>query len=180
MKMWLKRASITLFAIIAILSIWGVVAPPDPENCSICGHIKCHAPCLLNLSTGEIGELELYQPHELKVGEIAENQTGGTFSFIYSAGLQAIRLTEPWYIEITVPVKGERKDETHFCTQCRILLDSYTNGYVVLDIYESGSPQVYGIYENSNYDIRCYEVRVFNEGEDKAVVLRIDGKLNLD
>ena len=45
-----------------------------------------------------------------KVGEIAEEQTGGTFSFICPAGLQGIKLTDPWYIEIDTP---KRKAKEH-------------------------------------------------------------------
>lgn len=92
MKTWRKRISILLLVIVAILAIWDVIAPPDPEECSICGHLKCHAPCILNLATGEIGELELYQPNLQKVGEVAEEQAGGTFSFICPAGLWGIIL----------------------------------------------------------------------------------------
>lgn len=108
MKTWLKRISLPLL-IIAILLIRDVVTPPDPGDCSICGHLKCHAPCILNLATGEIGELGLYQPNFQEVGEIAEEQTGGTFSFIYPVGLQGIRLTEPWYIEVSVPMEGSER-----------------------------------------------------------------------
>lgn len=175
MKTWLKRISIPILIIIAILIIWDVVAHPDPEDCRICGHLKCHAPCILNLATGEIGELELYQPHFQKVGEIAEEQTGGTFSFICLAGLQGIKLTDPWYIEIDIPMEGERKNNSYFCERCRILLDDYKKGYVLIDIYDLQNPVVYGFGDGGIYEIRCYQISMTAKWEKEVIMMRVDG-----
>lgn len=177
MKTWLKRISIVLLITIAILMIWDIVVPPDPEDCSICGHLKCHAPCILNLATGEIGEMELYQPHFRKVGEIAENQTGGTFSFIYLAGLQGIRLTDPWYIEVDVPMKGDRKNNAFFCERCRKLLDDYEQGYVLIDLYDLENPVVYGFEEGAAYEMRCYQITVTAKWVKREFHVRMDGTL---
>lgn len=177
MKTWLKRISIVLLITISILMIWDMAAPPDPEDCSICGHLKCHAPCILNLATGEIGEMELYQPHFRKVGEIAEDQTGGTFSFIYLAGLQGIRLTDPWYIEIDIPMEGEKKNNTFFCNMCRELLKEYEQGYVLLDLYDLENPVVYGFKEGAAYEMRCYQIAVTPKWVKSEFHVRMDGTL---
>jgi len=113
LKIWLKRCSVFVLVIVTIIT-WKMILPPSQQECSLCGNPKRHAPCILNLATGEIGELELYQLHFSKAGEISHQQTGGTFSFIQAAGLTGIELTDPWYIEIVVPMKGERKNETLF------------------------------------------------------------------
>lgn len=177
MKTWLKRISIQLLAIIAILIIWNRVAPPDSDNCSICGHLKCHAPCILNLATGEIGELELYQPHFQKVGEIAEEQTGGTFSLIYTAGLPGIRLTDPWYIEVDLPMEGERKNLTFFCLSCRELLSKYKKGYILLDLYDLENPKLFNIEPGKVYEMRCYRIEVSEGSDERILNLRVDGTL---
>lgn len=177
MKTWLKRISIVLLTAVAILIIWDVATPSDPGDCSICGHLKCHAPCVLNLATGEIGELELYQPHFRKVGEIAEEQTGGTFSFIYPAGLQGIRLTDPWYIEVDVPTEGDRKNNSFFCERCWKILDEYEDGYVLIDLYDLGNPVVYDIEDGATYKIRCYQIQITTEREIDVYHVRMDGIL---
>ena len=177
MKTWLKRMSISLLAVVTILIILDIPAPTAPEDCSICRHIKCHAPCILNLATGEIGELELYQPHDKKVGEIAEEQNGGTFSFIYFAGLRGIRLTDPWYIEVDVPMEGERKNNSFFCEKCRNLLDKYEQGYVLIDMYDLENPVVYAFEDNTTYKMRCYKITSTVRLEKKYYSLRVDGIL---
>lgn len=177
MKTWLKKISITLLLVAMILIVWNVVAPPASEDCSICGHLKCHAPCILNLATGEIGELELYQPHFQKVGEIAEEQTGGTFSFIYPAGLQGIRLTDPWYIEVAVPMEAGRKNISYFCKECRKLLDDYERGFVLIDIYDLQSPKIYDFQDGVTYEMRCYHIAITAKWAKGDFNLRVDGIL---
>lgn len=39
-----------------------LVLAPEPEHCVVCS-VKYHAPALLDLSTGELGEMEVYSPH---------------------------------------------------------------------------------------------------------------------
>ena len=177
MKTWLKQISVLLIFILIISVIWWKCDPPEPDECSICVQLKAHAPCILNLSTGEVKELELYQPHYRKVGEIASEQTGGTFSFFYAAGLQGIKLTDPWYIELPVPQKGECIDKSHFCKNCRELLSEYNEGYVLLDLYDKTSPAVYAVTESLDLKIRCYEITVTAENDEEYKLL-IKGKLN--
>lgn len=160
MKTWQKRISLLLLTVVAILIICDVIAPPDPEDCSICGHLKCHSPCILNLATGEVGELELYQPHFQKVGEIAEKQTGETFGFIYPAGLQGIKLTGPWYIEVDVPMVGEKKNNSFYCDKCRELLSGCEQGYILVDMYDLQNPVVYDFEDGATYEIRCYQIKM--------------------
>lgn len=56
---------------------------PEPDRCSMCADISMHALCIINLSTGEKLELDIYEPHQYPVGEIAEEQPGGIFQ-LYS------------------------------------------------------------------------------------------------
>ena len=98
MKTWLKRISTILLMSLLLCTAWQWLVPPGSEECSICRFIKSHAPCLLNLSTGEIGELALYEPHHTKVGKLAEVQHGGTFSFFYAAGAKDT-------VSLKIPVK---------------------------------------------------------------------------
>ena len=56
---------------------------PEPEICALCGNgsgTSYHAPVLVNLSTGEIGELRVYNPDPHHRNEIAKEQSTGTFS----------------------------------------------------------------------------------------------------
>ena len=142
MKIWLKRISAISLIALLLCTAWQRLVPPSSEECSICRFIKSHAPCLLNLSTGEIGELALYEPHRTKVGELAEVQQGGTFGFFYAAGAKGTRTTNPWVLTIRVPIEGARIRKSHFCQKCRELLEGYNHGYVLLDLYDKTKPTI--------------------------------------
>lgn len=177
MKIWRNIFSSLCLLAIAILTIVNVVEQTASEDCVICGYTKCHAPCILNLATGEIDELQLYTPHDQIVGEIAEEQTGGTFEFIRAVGLHGIKLTDPWYIELDIPMEGNKMRLSHFCGSCRKRLAYYECGFVLLDIYDLASPVIYKIKDGASYEMRCYIIEISANQEDEIFRLRVDGTL---
>ena len=36
---------------------------PESEECALCDAFPRHAPCLVDLNTGDVKELDIYQPH---------------------------------------------------------------------------------------------------------------------
>ena len=177
MKTWQKKVSILSLLFLVVIIIIFVVDSPDLNDCSICGYIKCHAPCILNLATGEIDELQLYTAHEFDVGELTEKQTGGIFGVIQVAGLRGIKLTDPWYIEIEVPMVGNKKRISHYCDSCRKWLEDHQSGFVLLDIYNLENPIIYKIEDGASYEMRCYKIGISTNQEKKCFLLRVEGTL---
>ena len=178
MKIWLKRISITLVIALTLCIAWQYLLPPSSKECSICRFIKSHAPCLLNLSTGEIGELALYEPHRTKVGELAEVQQGGTFGFFYVAGVKVTQTTSPWVLHIRVPMEGERIRKSHFCQKCRELLKEYNHGYILIDMYSKDAPTVYPILADTSYLVRCYSITVEPKHVREEFEITMEGTLD--
>ena len=177
MKIWQIIASVLCLLTLAIISVVNAVVSAGSQDCSICGYIKCHAPCILNLATGEMGELELYMPHDREVGEIAEEQPGGTFGFISAAGLHGIRQTDPWYIELEIPMVGNEKRISHYCDGCCKRLEYYQSGFVLLDVYDINNPIIYRIEDGASYEIRCYKIKISANRENQKYLLCVDGML---
>ena len=100
MKKYIFPAIVVILILICMITILPV---PEPKRCAICDSIPYHAPALVNLATGEVGELTVYEPHPFKVAELNECQQGGTFSFIYVAGLNGYSNTANWETHITIP-----------------------------------------------------------------------------
>lgn len=174
MKTWLKILSSMMAVAMLIAFFIADNSVATPEQCPICTHAACHAPCLLNLATGEIDELALYPPEIVSSGSIRpEYRTGGTFSFFSAAGCQGIKLADPWYIEIKIPVAGELIDRSRFCKLCQELLETCNRGYVLIDLYDEDAPRVYPITADKIYELRCYAVSVASGGAE--MILRIDG-----
>ena len=103
-RMWLKYAMPVLLLVLSFLyGFWlrgiaaerGVTAwqtvllTSEPDRCALCGNgdgPRYHAPCLVNLSTGEVGEMQVYDHDALRIWEISSTQQTGTFSLPHCAG----------------------------------------------------------------------------------------------
>lgn len=173
-----KRATILAVVLILSTAIYYVLPVSEPERCSLCDSFPRHAPCILKLSTGELVELEIYDPHQYKVAEIAEEQPGGYFSFVRGAGLDG-HMVAAEYLTATIPVKTERMNEEYFCNDCRELLDDYKRcGYVLVDVRDPEAPVPYPVKEGTSFSLRHYEVEIGKNQEDDKWELIIRGTFN--
>lgn len=171
----MKKVATIWVILLVVLMGCSTVPVPEPERCSICDDLSRHALCIINLSTGEKLELDLYEPHPFLVGEIAEEQPGGYFSFIRGASIEGYKVGAE-YIVISVPVKSEKMDEQFFCNDCRErLADNVNNGYVLVDLYEPSEPIVYPINISTSFSVRCYSTSVQENTEEDKYEITIVG-----
>lgn len=173
----MKKLILPLITVLILLSACGTEVP-EPEQCSLCDDLSRHAPCIINLSTGKKLELDVYEPHPFLVGEIAEEQRGGYFSFVRGAGVEGYKLGAE-SVTITIPVKSDGLDQQYFCNNCRELLADYKNqGYALVDLKDTESPVVYVISADTKATFRCYEISVQEIKEDGKYEISIIGTLN--
>lgn len=100
------------------------------------------------------------------MGENAEKQPSGSFSFIRGAGIEGYKVAAG-YIVIAIPVKSEEMDQRFFCNACRNRLASNAKrGYVLADLKDPDEPVVDTI--NTSTLVRCYSVSMqYNTEKDK-------------
>ncbi|MBQ2021717.1 MAG: hypothetical protein II211_04830 [Peptococcaceae bacterium] len=169
-----KIAKITVAIIAIALVLWFAILYFGPDRCPLCDFIKSHAPCLVNVATGEVEEMALYTPHYQLVGEIAEEQNDSTFSFVTIAGARGTRVSSPWIMELDVPVAKEPLFKYHFCRDCRKLLADQA-GYVIADLYVHGQPVVIPITDGMEQELRCYKITAVMNVEDNVIELKVVG-----
>lgn len=165
----MRQKLVSIIAAIAIICGIGfaTVLNQEPDRCPLCEFIKSHAPCIVNIETGEVEELTLYMPHDTLVGELAEVQNDSTFSFVSAAGARGTRISSPYKMELEVPITKEPAMKTAFCKECRDRLSGYGHGYVLADLYDRGNPVIYAIEDGMKATVRCYDISVsYNEEED--------------
>ena len=137
---------------------------PDPERCALCGPgVPYPAPCLLDLSTGQVGEMTVYLPHPAKPGEVApmDKQPTGTFNYFSCIGLPGIRETCAFTCTVTLPKEHRLMVPALYCRNCRRLLaQAGVEGYVVVDLYDPAHIRAYPIQEGKSELIRDYRVTV--------------------
>lgn len=146
----------------AYAALWeAVIELPDPEQCALCSEgMRYHAPCLIDLSTGQMGEMTVYTRHPSRPGEIApmEKQQTGTFNFQPCAGLMGIRETCTHTCTVPLPERERLMNPALFCKKCRQLLAwAGLEGYVIVDLYDLGHIQAYPLRDTV---IRDYRVSV--------------------
>lgn len=174
----MKKSVLLCIALFIVLTSCASGSAPEPERCSLCDDLARHAPCIINLSTGEKVELDMYEPHPFLVGEIAEEQRGGYFSFVRGAGVEGYKLGAE-SVTITIPAKADKMDQQFFCNACRELLAYHTNsGYVLVDLKDTDAPVIYGIDADVSYSFRCYDITIQELVEDKKYEITVTGTLN--
>ena len=170
----MKKYIIPMITVILILILAHAILPaPEPERCAICESIPYHAPALVNLTTGEVGELSVYEPHPFKVAELNPYQQGGTFSFIYVAGLNGYSDTANWETHITIPTNENEYEEKFFCKACRERISSHTeNGFLLLDLRVPESFLILPIDSDVVQTVRCYEIQTKTTLDEVMVIVR--------
>ena len=147
----------------AYAALWADMADlPDPERCALCGpRVPYPAPCLLDLSTGQVGEMTVYLHHPTKPGEVApmDKQPTGTFNYVSCIGLPGIRETCTFTCTVTLPKERRLMVPAQYCRDCRRLLaQAGVEGYVVVDLYDPDHIRAYPIQEGKSELIRDYRV----------------------
>ena len=173
-----KYISPTIAAILILICLITILPAPNPKRCAICDSIPYHAPALVNLATGEVGELSVYEPHPFKVAELNSYQQGGTFSFIYVAGINGYSDTANWETHITIPINENEYEEKHFCKSCRKLISGHTeNGFLLLDLRSPESFSILSLESDVIQTVRCYEVQT-KQGRDEIETI-VQGTLEI-
>lgn len=161
-------------------ALWTLlVFAPELEICALCENgrgISYHTPVLVNLSTGEVGELQVYDPDPRHCNELAEVQSTGTFSFIYVAGLIGYRDTCDHSSNVTLPKEKEPITPSYFCHDCRTILTGTANeGYILADLYNPGEIVTYAIENNTTYTIRDYDISISSRDKSNELSIRVIG-----
>lgn len=173
----MRKIVILCIALFVTLSACGTNHNREPEMCALCDNPPCHAPCIINLSTGEILGLSVYELHPFTAGELAEEQPTEYFCFIQGAGISGHKLGGK-SVTITIPTGLKGLSRQYFCTACLDMLASYANqGYVLADLKNPKKPIIYGIYENASFSFRCYDVSIQKRSDGEEFVVTIIGTL---
>jgi hypothetical protein len=123
--------------------------------------------------------LSVYEPHPFKVAELNEYQQGGTFSFIYVAGINGYSDTANWETHITIPTKENEYEEKFFCKACRERISGHTEkGFLLLDLRTPESFLILSLDIEEIQTVRCYEVQTKQSMDEIEIV--VHGTLEIE
>lgn len=126
---------------------------------ALCNSTCYHAPCLIDLSSGQVRELTVYTPDPNLPGKPAaeEDQQSGSMDFSYFKDALIIRDTNK-----------------HLC-QAQLSASS-AGVYVLADLYDPENIRFYPVEPQSTYIIRDYEVSIYADG-DRGLTIEVQGLL---
>lgn len=184
----MKRNTIKIALVVLI--ILGVLVGASmlvPRECVLCDVEQYANICLINLHTGEIEELEVYDVGRLyengkvlDTREFSNRQTFGTFNFVNCAGLTGYRTTGTHNTyEMDVPDKVQRISRKHYCSDCYKQLVAVSNkGYLILDSYNPEDKQIYSMNEGDHHLIRVFDVSVI--AAEEKLTLKVIGTMEIE
>ena len=135
--------------------------PPDPAYCPFRNaKTPYNAPVLLDLSTGEMIELRVYQNDPARPGELAPAQRTGYMQTIQFEDNQlVINGGQNCYITLPPPAKWKRMKRGLYCCDMRAEIERWASkGYVVLDMKNHDDIAVFPISLSDEYEIGDYMV----------------------
>ena len=150
---------------------------PASKECVLCDAFPRHAPCLVDLNSGKICELEIYQPHHTKVAELSDEQYGGYMSLVQFGEISGILLGAD-RVELKAPVKPTGICDSLFCENCRILLnDNKCQGYILADLRKPEDFSVWQIAKGISASVRCYEIDITASNDSQELLIVMKGTL---
>ena len=149
----------------------------EPRVCALCSNktnANIHAPCIVNLATGEVAELAIFDPHP--TDDSAAEKKGYT-SFYTGAGAVIQQDSDNEYCVASLPKEEEPMNHTHFCYNCRCRITELDrDGYVIADLYDPDNISVFEVCSGVEYGIRDYLVTV-NRTDGGGLEIRVNGLL---
>ncbi len=175
LKMWQKILSLLL--IVSMATLVGC-SQQEQKECCLCSSFRYHAPCLIDLETGDLKELELYFPHPTLVAELADPQPEqGTFSFVRLGNVSGFTDTANRIIEMDVP-SADKTTNPALCHECRAQLQAdYTSRYVLADLYDKDAKTLIPIKADTELTIRCYEISMQQNEDKDGIAVIVQGTL---
>ena len=151
-------------------------AAPEPELCALHDLAgRYHAPALMNLATGEIVEMRVYETKPTRPWEIKTHQRTDYVFLYYGAGLSGFTHGGQ-SSHVDLPQFGETMDNELFCRKCRWKLSlANGKGYALLDLHDSGNMRPYAIAKGKTYEINGYSVSIKKGHEALSLSIDVTG-----
>jgi len=169
---------VIVIAAILLLLFYGYSSDiPEAEECTLCDAFPRHALCLVDLNTGDLKELEIYQPHHTKVAELSDEQYSGYMSLVQFGDISGILLGAD-RVELEAPARATGIRDSLFCKSCRMLLkDNKCQGYILADLRNPDTPSVWKIQDGTSFSVRCYEIDITASDDSEKLIIVMKGTL---
>ena len=146
------------------IPIW---TTPEPEMCALCSHKDDMppflAPALIDLSTGELCELNPYRRDPNDPTKLGEVKTGIDEMHFFDGAL--VTALSGKNVQVLMMEPAEPINYTLYCHECRkVLTRAGRSGCVLLDLHDFDARKAYAIRRGANYSINGFSVKIDTYG----------------
>ena len=160
-----RRFPVIVCAILACCVIG--ISLYEPKNCPLCYAEPSDVPCLVDLHTGEIGEIKIGKR------ELSDDPATFAFYFVEVAGCKGYCDTASRCCQITLE-QGERvMNPFLYCHSCRAKLRELRHDrYAVLDLRHTETATVYSA-ACGEFDIGKYHIEIADDGTSIVLLSKL-------
>ena len=143
------RSKLSGLVLCAVIMSLLVTCGRRSSHCYLCQGIPYEAPCLVDLSTGDVAPLT-----------VSNNNGAASIWFLGKARV----VLESEAAHVTIPSAPQTVSADLFCEDCMALVDATPNsGYVLADLSDLGSIQLYPIVNRGIFTIRSYNISIVGD-----------------
>ena len=140
----------------------------EPQNCPLCHAVPSDVPCLIDLHTGEIGEMRIGK------GELSDDPASFMFYLVDVAGCEGYCDTASRCCQITLEEGSRVMNPFLFCRSCRAKLRELRHErYAILDYTSPDGVTIHNI-RNSSYSIERYCIEYALLDNTSTLTVRVD------
>ena len=158
MKQWKKIVCIAAAMLVICAAI--VFLSGNRKECCLCNNPNYSVPCLVDLETGDILELNLDGPSATY--DYNGQSDVETFSFIRFGNVTGTKQTAPGIIELKVPTT-DKSTAPALCNKCRKLLPrGYDGRYAIADV---DNRELFPMFVEAKIIIGSYQIEITHSNE---------------
>lgn len=140
-----------------------------------------HAPVLIDLLTGEAGELQIYdyvkQGTEL---ELAVAQRSGATRLFICAGVMASTDLDSHICRVQLQNTDFLINKARYCEDCRMrFVNSAESRYLLIDAYDREHLDDYSIIPGETFQVRDYQILISAEDQNRNIEVYVIGQKNI-
>ena len=140
----------------------------EPASCPLCHTEPSDAPYLVDLHTGEIGEIRIGK------GELSDDPATFVFYFVEIAGCKGYCDTAARCCQITLKSEQDTMNPFLFCRSCRAKLRELRHErYAILDFTSPDSFSVHSI-QTGSFSIGQYNIEHTSSNNEAALIVHIE------
>lgn len=155
-----------------LLAVWGTNILPD--ECAVCSYVPLNGPCIVNTSTGDIWDVQVFPPRPNISNAIYEKEEGNDYGYCWlqqGLGYKGSGIALPDNNKAELGIREEALSaynpvlaDIYLCQACLDKLNKLemTNNFAVADVYglAEGRVEFYALTPVSDFWLRHYHVFV--------------------